>query len=192
MGIGDGPAALLDERGSLDFRGVFGDLARRSSEIRVAVTRIRLSTVDLTAVELARLRELRVVISEMNALSLDAEARTLRHHPRRAPNLVFMTDLLNEGRLQLRSSPLAGWAPDFTVFSRDLGAFAVLVGPHWFERPYPHRGPAFVSVHQGDAARMAARRFDELWTEAHDIGSAAWSILHRARPPQVALRATGG
>jgi hypothetical protein len=173
-------AILLDERHRPDFRDVFGALARRSSDIATAVTRVRLSTVDLGPEELGDLRSFRVLISEVNAHTLDAEAFGLLHRPRRAPNVRLLTAMLEEGRLAVRAAPLGGWSPDFTVFSLDTGPAAVLMGFHWFERPYPHRGPALASLHGADAARLARARHDELWDVAHDVGPALWSILARA------------
>lgn len=173
-------AVLLDERHRPDFRDVFGALARRSIDIRVAVTRVRLSTVDLGPDELEGLRTFRVLISEVSALNLDAEASGLLQQPRRAPNVRFLTTMLEEGRLEVRSAPLGGWSPDFSVFSEAAGPVAVLSGFHWFERPYPYRGPALASLHGADAARLARSRHDELWEAGHDVGSALWSILARA------------
>jgi hypothetical protein len=175
------PAAVFDERGRPDFRDVFGTLAARATDIATAVTRVRLSTVDLTPLELGLLEHFRVLIAELSALRLDAEARALQSDPRRAPNADMLRRLLEAGTLEVRSSPLAGWSPDFTVFSGADGPVALLVGFHSFERPYPHRGPALAAVHGGDAARLAARRHDEIWEHAHDVGPAIWSILSKAR-----------
>jgi hypothetical protein len=122
-----------------------------------------------------------VLVAEMNALHLDAEARGLQADARRAPNLDRLRALLESGRLEIRSSPLGGWSPDFTVFTGPEGPRAVLIGFHSFERPYPHRGPALASVHGEDAARLAARRHEEAWVRAHDVGPAVWSILSKAR-----------
>ena len=180
-GLAHEPAALFDERGRPDFRDVFGALAAGATDIAAAVTRVRLSTVDLTALELASVEHFRVLVAEMNALRLDAEARVLQADPKRAPNAEMLRQLLESGRLEVRSSPLAGWSPDFTVFSGPAGPIAVLLGFHAFERPYPHRGPALGVVHGGAAARLAARRHEEIWECAHDVGPAVWSILSKAR-----------
>ncbi len=175
------PAVVFDERGRPDFRDVFGALAARATDIATAVTRVRLSTVDLTPLELGSLEHFRVLIAELSALRLDAEARALQADPKRAPNADMLRRLLESGTLEVRSSPLAGWSPDFTVFSGADGPAALLVGFHSFERPYPHRGPALAAVHGGDAARLAARRHEEIWELAHDVGPAIWSILSKAR-----------
>ncbi|MGE0159512.1 MAG: hypothetical protein AB7T31_08855 [Gemmatimonadales bacterium] len=175
------PAALFDERTRPDFRDVFGALAVQATDIAVAVTRVRLSTVDLTARELASVEHFRVLVAEMNALRLDAEARAVQADPRRAPNAEMLRRLLEAGTLEVRSSPLAGWSPDFSVFAGTGGPTAVLVGFHSFERPYPHRGPALAALHGPAAARLASHRHAEIWDRAHDVGPAIWSILSKAR-----------
>jgi hypothetical protein len=180
-GLEPSPAVLIDERHRPDFRDVFGAHAGRATIIATAVTRVRLSTVDLTADELSKVECFRVLIAEVNALSLESEARGLRGDGRRAPNVETLHDMLEAGRLEIRSAPLGGWSPDFTVFEDGGGPSSVLVGFHWFERPYPHRGPALATLHFGEAARLAARRHAELWKQAHDVGPAIRVILSRAR-----------
>ena len=179
-GLCPAPAILIDERKRPDFRDVFGALARRSTEILTAVTRVRLTTVDLSEEELATCRRFSVLLSEMSALRLEAEAHALHHQRNRGPNLRLLAGLLESGRLEVRSAPLGGWSPDFTVFGGHGGPEWVLSGFHAFERPYPHRGPALASLHGADGARLAARRFDELWSQAHDVGPTLWSLLTRA------------
>lgn len=179
-GLAPEPAALLDERRRPDFRDLFGGLAADATEIRTAVTRVRLSTLDLGAAELAGVQRFRVVVAELNALHLDAEARVLLTRPGRAAAVRLLAGMLERGVLEVRSAPLGGWSPDFTVFSGRDGPAAVLLGFHWFERPFPHRGPALASLHGAEGAVLAARRHEELWERAHDVGPALWSLLARA------------
>lgn len=190
-GLSAEPAILLDERRRPDFRDVFGALVGRSVDVAIAITRVRLSTVDLTELELGRLESFRVLVAELNAIQLDAEARAIQADPRRAPRADLLCALLESERLEVRSAPLAGWSPDFTVFSDAAGPTAVLSGYHWFERPYPHRGPALAAVHGSAAARLAARRHGELWERAHDVSPAVWSILSKARRAARAHAAAG-
>jgi hypothetical protein len=124
---------------------------------------------------------MRVLIAEVSAIQLDAEAKSLLLQPRRAPNVRFLTSLLEKGCLEVRSAPLAGWSPDFTVFLDQEDPVAVVAGFHAFERPYPHRGPALLSIHGADGARLAARRHRDLWNVAHDIGPVLWNLLAGAR-----------
>lgn len=179
-GLEPSPGVLLDERRRPDFRDVFGALAHRAVHVRTAVTRVRLTTVDLGPRDLPALESFRVLLSELNALRLESEAHALVHHRRQAPNLRYLAHLLESGGLEVRSAPLGGWSPDFTVFDEGSGPTWVLCGFHAFERPYPHRGPALASLHAGDAALLAARRFDELWEAAHDVGPTLWTLLSRA------------
>lgn len=180
-GLCPAPAILFDERRRPDFRDVFGALARRSERICTAVTRVRLTTIDLGPDELGTLRSFRVLLSEMNALRMESEAHALIHMRRRAPGFRLLTGLLESGALEVRSAPLGGWSPDFTVFADNGGARWVLSGFHAFERPYPHRGPALASLHGEDGAQLAQRRYDELWAQGHDVGPTLWTLLSRAQ-----------
>lgn len=174
------PAILFDERGRPDFRDVFAALTRRSTDVMAAVTRIRLTTLELGKEELEPLRSLRVLVCELSALRLEAEAHALAHQRRRLSGLHVLARLLEDGRLQVRSAPLGGWSPDFTVFADATGPCWLLTGFHAFERPYPHRGPALAGLHGPEAARLAAGRHDELWVAAHDVGPTLWTLLARA------------
>lgn len=191
-GLAYGPSVLLDERERPDFAQVFGALARRSVDIATAVRRVRLSALDVGADELEQAESVRVLVSELNALTLGAEARLIQSDLRRAPRVALFRAMLEEGRLEVRSAPLGGWSPDFSVFATADGPLAVMLGSHWFERPYPHRGPAFGAVLLEDAARRAAKRHAELWERAHDVGPAVWNILSKAERSVRALRAPAG
>ncbi len=191
-GVSSGPAVFVDERSPADFRQIFVAFVRRSVDISVAVTRVRLSTLDLEWDDLVNVESLRVLVAELNALTLDAEARLIQADPARAARVALYRRLLESGRLEVRSAPLGGWSPDFSVFSGAGGPSAVLCGRHWFERPYPHRGPAFASVHFGDAPRLAARRHQAVWESAHDVGPAVWSILSKAERARRAAVAVAG
>jgi hypothetical protein len=100
--------------------------------------------------------------------------------------------MLEDGRLEVRSAPLGGWSPDFSVFADGDGPFALLVGGHWFDRPYPHRGPAFGALLLDDAPRRGARRHQELWERAHDVGPAVWNLLSKAERSAGLLSAPTG
>jgi len=176
-GIDRAPGVLLDERDRPDFRDVFGSLARSATRIWTAVTRVRLSTMDLGNEELSGVDDFRVLVAELNALDLQAEVRSLQVDPRRSANLGFLLKLLEERRLAVRAAPLAGWSPDFTVFSGADGPRTVLIGTHWFGRPYPHPGPVLAGLHGGEAAHLTAGRHVELWDRAHDVGPAVRGIL---------------
>jgi len=172
---------LLDERSEPNFRGVFGLLARRSGALDAAVSRIRLSGLDLRPEELQQLSRIRVLLTEVNAIALRSEAEASLADPDKAGNLTNVLKLMERRIIEVRSAPLAGWAPDFSVFRRNGHPWMVLVGLHWFARPYPHGGPALASLHGAEAAGRIARRFEGLWRGAHDIGPALLHILKEAK-----------
>jgi hypothetical protein len=65
------------------------------------------------------------------------------------------------------------------VFSAGGSPHTLLLGNHWFHRPYPHRGPAWASRFGADGALRAHLRFGELWSGAHDIGPAVRRLMER-------------
>lgn len=171
---------LLDERSDPDFRAVYSLLARRSSGLDAAVSRIRLSGIDLEPEEMATLQRIRVLLTGVNALTLRSEAEAALSDPVKASNLRNLVRLMEEEIIEVRSSPLAGWAPDFSIFRRSGAPWSVLVGLHWFARPFPHGGPALASIHGGEAARRTSGRFERIWRGGHDIGPAILKILQEA------------
>lgn len=172
---------LLDERSRPDFRAVYGRLLARSSEVDVALTRIRLSTLDLEEGEVGGLRRLRLLLARVNAVSLDAEAHALLLDGSRSRPLQMLGEQLARGVIEIRAAPLGGWSPDFSVFTGAKGPLGALLGFHWFQRPFPYRGPALATLVGPDGARRIGARFSETWARAHDISPAILGILERAR-----------
>ena len=170
---------LLDERSSISFRVLFGELLARSSAVDVAILRVRLGAVDLSAGELRGLRHLRLLVAEVNAQTVEGEAYALVMDPVKRENLARILKLLQEGLMEIRSAPLGGWSPDFTVFSEDRGPHTLLMGLHWFHQPFPHRGPAWATRFGPEEASRAQARFQELWAGAHDIGPAVQRLMER-------------
>lgn len=171
---------LVDERGPASFRELFGNLIPQSSHLDTAMVRVRLSGVDLSEGEVAGLERLRILVAEVNARTLEEEAFGLLMDPEKGHNLTRVLALLQSGRMELRSAPLAGWSPDFSVFSSRDGPFGVIIGLHWIQRPFPHRGPAWAMVFGPKEARQASARFEEIWNEAHEIGPAVQRLLEQA------------
>lgn len=174
-------AALFHEGEPRSFRAWFGRELERSTGLDAAVTRIRLTTLDLTPEELRNARAIRLLLAEVRAVALDAEAHALVLRPRSAQRLALLTGLLDAGIVQVRASPLGGWSPDFSVFRDPEGPRAVLLGFHAFERPHPFPGPAFGARFGRPEAAVAALRFERLWSHAHDVAPALHTLLHRAR-----------
>ena len=171
---------LLDERSPAPFRQVFGRLLSRHTHLDTAILRIRLSGVDLSGQEVRGLQRLRILVADINAQTLEEEAFALLMDPDKRETLRRVEGLLRDGRLELRSAPLAGWSPDFSVFSGQGGPEALLLGLHWIQRPFPHRGPAWMVCFGPEEARRARARFQELWNQAHEIGPAILKLLERA------------
>ena len=171
---------LLDDRSDPDFRETYGMLARRARGLDVALTHIRLATLDLSEAELGKVHRVRLLLAEVSAAALDAEAHAVLHQPKVAENLRRLTALVHLGRIEVRSAPLGGWAPDFSVFRDHDGSFAVLIGPHRFGGGALHRGPEIASLHGAAAAARTAQRFHEIWEQAHDISPAIFGILTQA------------
>jgi len=177
-------ATLLEDRARPDFRDVYGRHASAAATLDAAVRRVRLVGMTLGREELGGLRRMRVLVAELNALALSGEADSMGADPSRRPRLEMLLLLFEEGRLYVRTAPLAGWDPDFTVFGREEPV-TVMLGPHWFERPYPHPGPAFGVVLDGEPARRAHARFEGLWSGAHDLRRPVEELIREA------LRRTG-
>jgi hypothetical protein len=181
-GSDPGPTRLFDERSRpADFRTVYGSLLQNAAGLDVALTRIRFSDLDFRRGELEGLGSLRLLLAEVNAVHLDAEAHAVMFRSEKRESIAMLTKLLGAGVIEVRSAPLGGWSPDFSVFRGQEGPSSVLIGFHWFERPFPHRGPALTSLHGPEGARLAGRRFEECWERAHDVGAAVLGILERAR-----------
>ncbi len=174
----EGPV-LLDERTVPDFRVVFGKLLSQSSSVEVGILRIRLAAVDLSGRELASVRHFRVLVAEANAQTVEEESYALTMDPLKRENLTRVLGMLRTGILEIRSAPLGGWSPDFSIFSGDSGPQNLLLGLHWFHRPFPHRGPAWAVRLGVEEARQAQIRFEGLWKEAHDIGPAIRKLIER-------------
>jgi hypothetical protein len=179
-GIHSSQPTLVDERSPTPFRNLFGELLRRSTHMDSAMLRVRLSGVDLSEGEVGSLQRLRLLVAEVNAQTLEEEAFALLMDPDKRQNLTRVLGLLQSGQMELRSAPLAGWSPDFSVFSGRDGPLGVIIGLHWAQRPFPHRGPAWAAAFGPQEARRAGARFQEVWEEAHEIGPAIRRLLERA------------
>ncbi|MCY3705918.1 MAG: hypothetical protein OXH08_10485 [Gammaproteobacteria bacterium] len=171
---------LIHDRSRGSFRSVYSDLAREARHIDAAVDRIRLSGIDLAYEELASVEELRVLITEINAATLKFEAEAMLADPERSQNLRVVMRLLAEERLRVRCAPLLDWAPNFSVFVDGQGRCELLLGVHWFQIPYPSRGPALAVVYSGGQADGVRERFQEMWDLAHDIGPALRGVFEAA------------
>ena len=182
--------ALLDERSVPNFRVRYGALATRSKSLAVAIRRVRLVGVDLTARELQGLRDIRVLLGTLDAGTFVAEADAVMMYPERRQVGERLLWLLQTGVLRVRVAPLQSWAPDFSVFFDQEGPAEALFGCHWFQGPHPHPGPAFATLCGRDGAALGAARFQELWRAGHDVSPAIERILGGARRRAAAVEET--
>jgi len=174
-------ALLADERSPLRFRALFGRELRASTSLATAVTGIRLDTIDLTAAELRNPPLTRLLVSEVRAARLDAEARALAWRPDAVERLARLDSWVAADRVRIRAAPLGGWSPDFSIFHDRDGPRSVLMGFHAFGHPQLMEGPTFAMYFGREEAARAAQRFDEIWARAHDVTPALQTVLRRAR-----------
>lgn len=173
--------AFFHERSRRGFRHHYRRQMIRATRVDVAVTRLRLSTIDLDAGEVRDVERIRLVLSELRAVELDAEAHALMARRGARIRMARMQELLDRDVVRIRVAPLAGWSPDFSVFWGAAGPRAVILGFHAFETPHPYAGPALGTVFGPGPAREARDRFEEVWARGHDVGPAVHSIFRRAR-----------
>ncbi|NNF29523.1 MAG: hypothetical protein HKN73_20020 [Gemmatimonadetes bacterium] len=173
--------ALLDERSTPSLRERFGDLAARSKSLAVAIRRVRLTGVDLTADELRQVSSIRVLLGGLDAGTFVAEADAVMVDASRREGAERLLWLLQTGVASVRIAPLLTWAPDFSVFSNRAGPTHAIYGCHWFQRPPPSPGPAFALICSGSGAALGFRRFEELWRMGHDATPAVEGMLLAAQ-----------
>jgi hypothetical protein len=175
-----GAPHLLDDRSLPDLRDHYLRHLRQAREVAVALSRVRLAGLHVETAVLRAPSRIRVLVMEVSGLTLAMEAERLAEDRLGRERIATLAELARSRRLEIRSAPLGGWAPDFSVFSGPDGAEALIVGLHWMDRPYPHRGPALASLHGKEAAARILARFEELWREAHDVGDAIARTLATA------------
>lgn len=170
---------LFDERASPDLRGWFDRLARDSVRIDVAISRIRIAGLDLSDPGLSDPPRIRVCVAGVESGRLEEEVVAAASSPHLRAALARVLSLLESDRLRIRSAPLAGWSPDFSVFHGRGSLRGALIGLHWFQRPFPHGGPALAAYFPGRSARPASVRFGDLWERAHDVRTPVHAVLVR-------------
>jgi len=188
---------VFDEQNARGFRARFHDELREAWNVSMAVKRLRLSAIDVSDEDLRRIRTARLVLAQVRAAALDAEAHALMARPDARRRLEIILRLMADGRMRVRVAPLGGWSPDFTVFADARGPRSVLLGFHQFERTHPYPGPTLGVQFGRRGALLAHRRFHDIWNRSHDVLPAVQSILARAHrwgglpEPVDTLRALG-
>lgn len=170
---------LFDERQDGGFRAHFQRELEGAWTVDLALKRLRLTGIDVGP-ELEGIRSLRLVLAQVSAAALDAEAHALVARSEARDRLGLFLRHMEEGRMQIRVAPLGGWSPDFSVFTDSRGPRTVLLGFHQFERSHPLPGPALAARFGRRGALLARGRFEEIWSRAHDVLPAVRTILARA------------
>ncbi|MEQ9569502.1 MAG: hypothetical protein RLN75_04880 [Longimicrobiales bacterium] len=171
------PPRLLVEGFDPRFPGIYRRWLRASSGADIALTRLRIATLRLAPRDIARLGRLRLVLAELSTSAWEVETHRALLDPGRGPVLRALVKRLQDGTLEVRSAPLAGWSPDFTVFHRPDHAPRALLGPHWLEPTPGLDGPRFAFAVGGRDARHVADRFARIWAAAYDVGPAVTRLL---------------
>jgi hypothetical protein len=157
-------ALLFDEHHDPPLRQTLGRLLATARSADFAINHMRLAGLDLTEPEASGLEHCRVMVGHLDAAALDSAVA--------APARIrFLRAFAQSGRLEIRTAPHHVWNPDFSVF-RGLpdGGSAVLLGAHYFGRPYPVFGLAFTCLMtRPSAVRSCARRFENLWNAGYDV-----------------------
>jgi hypothetical protein len=200
-------ARVLDETTEPSIRRLIGRLLEESERVDLALSRVRLAALDLTAGEVAGPRACRVLLGRLDASTLLDAAPPPgesppgaggqvpeRGHRAGLDSLQRLDAWIASGRLEVRSAGIGAWTPDFSVFSRTAGA-TCLLGAHYFGHPHLTVGPSITVVTDADPTRaLLTGRFEELWDRAHDVAPAIADVLRRAmaeasdRSPAVGTR----
>lgn len=181
---------LRDERSTRPLRGVIGALLQRSSTADLALSRVRLAALDLTANEVSGPDRCRVLLGQLDATTLaDAIApraasiagREVAGAPAGLEAMRRLAGWIECGRLEVRSAGIGLWTPDFSIFRDAGGSATCLVGAHYFGNPHLTVGPSFTAIlRNAPDGALLQRRFDETWARGHDVAPAILDVLRRA------------
>jgi len=172
---------LLDEVRSPTLRETLSVLLTRARHADFAVAELRLAGLDLSVLGQKPDQRFRVLVRHFNSefaydASTAAPGSAIRNRIER------LRDLAVSGRVEVRAARLDVWTPDFSILrSVEPHSDVLLLGAHYFDRPFPLSGAALTSATTSiQAIRRAARRFEELWQRADDIVPVIVEILDRA------------
>lgn len=151
---------VIDEFTTPTVRETLGALMSASQRVDIAMTRMRLSGIDLTAGEVGKLVKLRVVLGKLDADAL------LQSQSKPIDQLQRLRAFASSGVLEVRSAPRFTWDPDFSVYDDR----AAMIGAHYTELPYAADGIALTCiVVNPNAIRRCAARFDAMWELSYDV-----------------------
>jgi hypothetical protein len=173
---------LLDHTSTPTVRETIGRLMTAATHADVAVAHVRLAGIDLQPEEIARLEKLRLLLARFDA-TFAADAHALMNEPQRAEHLKRLLGFVESGRVEIRSTSVALWLPDFSVF-RGIGPEqpdTLVLGAHYFRELFTPKGTALTCIVLDEAAiGRAVRCFDSLWERGYDIRPAITDTLRDA------------
>lgn len=158
-------AVLFDEHDEPPLRQTLGRLIAAARTADFAIAHVRLAGLDLAESEAAGLQHCRLMLGQLDAATLLDSGTAPPSH------IAFLKAFARSGRLEVRTAPHHVWNPDFSIFrGLPAGGSAVLLGAHYFGRPYPMFGLAFTCLMTQEAAvRACSRRFERLWNAGYDV-----------------------
>jgi len=163
---------LLDERAQPPLRVAMTGLLASATFVDFAVREIRLVGLDLDQHVLPRLQCCRILVGRFDSSFHQEAGDALREHAARLRRLL---GFVSTGRFEVRSAGIDCWLPDFSLYDGLHNPLngrrsALLLGAHYFERPYPVSGAALTALITNPASiRLARTRFDELWQRSYDV-----------------------
>lgn len=181
---------VFDERADRPLRTIIGDLLARSHTADIALSRVRLASLDLSDTEIQGPHQCRVLLGQLDASVLLDAARDGHPHPKRLHRLQRW---LATDRLEVRSAGIGAWVPDFSIYRSTSpqaalrgaggpnGGATCIIGAHYFGTPQMAVGPSVtVITNDHGAVDLLSRRFGEVWDRAHDVAPAIRDVLERA------------
>jgi len=178
---------LLDDVRSPTLRETLSVLLTQAGQADFAIAELRLAGLDLSVLGQKPDQHFRVLVRHFNSeFAYDATnaAPGSAIHSR----IARLRELASSGRVEVRAARLDVWTPDFSILRRvDANTDVLLLGAHYFDRPFPLTGAALTSATTNvPAIRRAARRFEELWQRADDIVPVIVEILDHALHDELA------
>lgn len=177
---------LLDEASQPGLRDVIGSLLEAADTACIAVARVRLGVIDLSAAETGHVQSCRILLGRLDA---DGLTSLTPGGSGSAAHLMALYRFIASPRVQVRSAGMGAWLPDFSIYEgvslpERPSAAVCLMGAHWFRAPPVAEGPSFSCLLTDErAVARARRRFDELWLGAHDVRGAVLdaisSVMHQ-------------
>jgi hypothetical protein len=168
---------LLDGRATPTLRAFLGHALSRSTDAALAIRRIRLARLDLMPEELQSLRRCRVLLGRLDAETLAGSASG-----QASARTAAWLDMAASGRLEVRSSGLLAWDPDFSLIGNGDSDTKVLVfGSHQFIPQQSVEGLALAcAITDAEVVARAAVHFEELWQRGYDALEAVTDALCRS------------